>query len=75
MDPATYVAEYGLAGHHWEERPLFLGRLDTPVYRNSRLERQVWMVCCGSTLIEARRGRIGQRVSGEGPGKGITFEM
>jgi hypothetical protein len=24
MSPATYVAEDGLLGHHWEERPLGL---------------------------------------------------
>jgi hypothetical protein len=27
VSPAAYVAEDGLVGHHWEERPLVLGRL------------------------------------------------
>jgi hypothetical protein len=31
MPLATYVVESGLVGHQWEERPLFLGRLDAPV--------------------------------------------
>ena len=31
MAPATYVAEGGLVGHQWEERPLVLRRLDAPV--------------------------------------------
>jgi hypothetical protein len=28
MAPSTYVAEDGLLGHQWEERPLVLWRLD-----------------------------------------------
>ena len=31
MAPAAYVAEDGLICYQWEERPLFLRRLDTPV--------------------------------------------
>jgi hypothetical protein len=31
MTPAAYVAEDGLVGHQWEERPLVLRRLDAPV--------------------------------------------
>jgi hypothetical protein len=31
MAPAAYVAEDGLAGHQWEERPLVLQRVDAPV--------------------------------------------
>jgi hypothetical protein len=31
MAPAAYVAEDGLVGHQWEERPLVLRRLDVPV--------------------------------------------
>jgi hypothetical protein len=27
MAPAAYVAEDGLVGHQWEDRPLVLGRL------------------------------------------------
>jgi hypothetical protein len=31
MAPAAYVAENGLVGHQWEERPLVLRRLNAPV--------------------------------------------
>jgi len=31
MAPAAYVAEDGLVGHQWEEKPLVLPRLDPPV--------------------------------------------
>jgi len=30
MAPATYVAEDGLWGHQWEQKPLVLGSLDAP---------------------------------------------
>ena len=28
--PTAYVAENGLVGHQWEERPVVLGRLNAP---------------------------------------------
>jgi hypothetical protein len=31
MAPTTYVAEYGLVGHQWEERPFGLKVLKDPV--------------------------------------------
>jgi hypothetical protein len=31
MSLATYIAEDGLIGHHWEERPLVLRRLYAPI--------------------------------------------
>jgi hypothetical protein len=31
MAPAAYVVEDGLVGHQWEERSLFLRRLDAPM--------------------------------------------
>ena len=31
MAPATYVAEFGLDGHQWEEQPLGLRVFDAPV--------------------------------------------
>lgn len=31
MAPAAYVAEDGLVGHGWEEKPLVLAMLDPPV--------------------------------------------
>jgi hypothetical protein len=42
---ASYVAEDGLVSHHWEERPLVLQRLYSPVQGNARAknqERVVW---------------------------------
>jgi hypothetical protein len=30
MAPATYIAEDGLVGHQWEERPLVQWRLHAP---------------------------------------------
>jgi hypothetical protein len=33
---AAYVAENGLVGHHWEERPLGLKTLYAPVQGNAR---------------------------------------
>jgi hypothetical protein len=37
---AAYVAEDGLVGHHWEERPLVLKRLYAPVQGNARTRKQ-----------------------------------
>jgi hypothetical protein len=39
MAPTAYVAEDGLVGHQWEERPLVLWRLNAPVKRNARARR------------------------------------
>jgi len=36
MAPAAYVAEDGLVGHEWEEKPLVLRRLNAPMLRNAR---------------------------------------
>jgi hypothetical protein len=36
MALAVYVAEDGLVGHQWKERPLVLLRLYVPVYENAR---------------------------------------
>jgi hypothetical protein len=40
---AAYVAEDGLVGHHWEERPLVLQRLYVPVQGNARARKQEWV--------------------------------
>jgi hypothetical protein len=40
---AAYVAEDGLAGHHWEKRPLILQTLYTPVQGNSRAKKWEWV--------------------------------
>jgi hypothetical protein len=40
MSVAAYVAEDGRVGHHWEDGPLVLGRLYTPVQGNARARKQ-----------------------------------
>jgi hypothetical protein len=39
----AYVAEDGLVGHQWEERPLVLQRSYTPVQGNARARKQEWV--------------------------------
>ena len=39
----AYVAEDGLFGHQWEERPLVLGRSYAPVQGNARARKQEWV--------------------------------
>ena len=43
MATAPYLAEDGLIGHQWEERPLVLWRLNAPVQGNARAVRQEWV--------------------------------
>jgi hypothetical protein len=43
MSLAAYVAEDGLVGHQWEERPLVLLRLYVPVQRNARARKRKWV--------------------------------
>ena len=43
MSLAAYVAEDGLIGHHWEERPLVLQRLYAPIQVNARARKQEWV--------------------------------
>ena len=43
MSLAAYVAEDGLIGHHWEERPLVLQRLYAPVQGNARARKREWV--------------------------------
>ena len=40
---AVYVAEDGLVGHQWEERPLVLRRSYAPVQGNARTRKQEWV--------------------------------
>jgi hypothetical protein len=40
---AAYVAEDGLFGHQWEERPLVLPRLYAPVQENARARKWEWV--------------------------------
>jgi hypothetical protein len=43
MSLAAYVAEDGLVGHHWEERPLVLQTLYAPVQGNVRAKNWEWV--------------------------------
>jgi hypothetical protein len=43
MSVGAYVAEDGLVGHQWEERPLVLQRLYAPVHGNARVRKQEWV--------------------------------
>ena len=43
MALAAYVAEDGLVGHQWEERPLVLQRLYAPVQGNARARKWEWV--------------------------------
>jgi hypothetical protein len=49
----TYVAEDGLVGHQWEERPLVLGRLYAPEQGNARARKRE---CVGWGAGQSRRG-------------------
>jgi hypothetical protein len=40
---AAYVAEAGLVGHHWEERPLTLQTLYAQVQENTRANKWEWV--------------------------------
>jgi hypothetical protein len=39
----AHVAEDGLVGHQWEERPLVLQRSYAPVQGNARARKQEWV--------------------------------
>ena len=43
MSLAAYVAEDGLVGHHWKERPLVLQTLYAPVQGNTRIKEWEWV--------------------------------
>jgi hypothetical protein len=62
MSLVAYVAEDGLVGHQWEERPLVFQRLYAPVQGNARVRK-----------LEVGGWGAGQE---EGIGDfGIAFEM
>jgi hypothetical protein len=63
----AYVAEDGLVGHHWEERPLGLANFICP----STGERQGQEVGVGGLGSRARGGNRG--LSERKLGKGIAF--
>jgi hypothetical protein len=73
MALATYVAEDGLVGHQWEERPLGLRVFDAPNVgecQDGKKGRGGWV---GE---HPHRGRGWNRgFSKERPGRGKTFEM
>jgi hypothetical protein len=56
--PATYVAEDGLVGHQWEERPLGPVKALCPSVEEYQ-DREAGVGGWGSTLIEAGGGRRG----------------
>jgi hypothetical protein len=62
MSLTAYVAEDGLVGHHWEERPLVFHRLYDPVQGNARARKwELW---------------VGEQGGGSVSGAlGIAFEM
>jgi hypothetical protein len=43
VSPVAYVAEDGLVGHQWEERPLVLGRSYASVQGNARARNWEWV--------------------------------
>jgi hypothetical protein len=43
MALTAYVAEDGLVGYQWEERPLVLRRFFAPVQGNARARKQEWV--------------------------------
>jgi hypothetical protein len=60
----AYVAEDGLVGHQWEERPLVLRRSYAPVQGNARARKQEWVLW-----------GAGQGVGWVYMALGIAFEM
>jgi hypothetical protein len=64
MAPAAYVAEDGLVGHQWEERPQCRGMPGCG-------GRNGW----GEHPHRIRGRGMGWRFVEGKPGKGITFEM
>jgi hypothetical protein len=40
---AAYVAEHGLIGHRWEERPLGLANFICPIQENARAKKWEWV--------------------------------
>jgi hypothetical protein len=43
MSLGAYVAEDGLVGHHWEERPFGLANFICPVQGNTRAKKWEWV--------------------------------
>jgi hypothetical protein len=43
MSLAAYVAEDGLVGHHWEERPFGLQTLYASIQGNTRAKKWEWV--------------------------------
>ena len=67
MAVGAYVAEDGLVGHQWEERPLVLWKLYAPVKGNARANKQEWVGWwSGEREREFSEGKLE---------KGITLEM
>jgi hypothetical protein len=43
LNTTFHVAEDGLVGHQWEERPLVLGRSYAPIQGNARARKREWV--------------------------------
>ena len=43
MSLSAYVAEDGLVGHHWEERPLGIANFIGPSTGNARAKKWEWV--------------------------------
>ena len=52
MSLVVYVAEDGLIGHKWEERPMVLQRSYAPIQGNAWARKQEWWV------VEQGRGMV-----------------
>jgi len=70
MTPAAYVAEDGVVGHQWEEKPLVLPRLDTPPPQCRGMSGQGGKKGWVGEHPHRRRGGNGMRVYGQETGKG-----
>ena len=67
MSLVAYVAEDGLVGYQWEERPLVLQRLYAPVQGNARARKWEW--------VGWGAGGGDRRFSERKLGKETAFEM
>ena len=69
MSLTAYVAEDGLVGHHWEERPLGIANFICPSTGERQGQKVEWVVR-GTGETGGERGFLEWKL-----GKGITFKM
>jgi len=60
MTPAAYVAEDGLVGHQWDEKPLVLPMLDPPQCKgmSGQGDGKGWVDVWGNTLRGEGGGEV-----------------